>query len=156
MISDLGFRISDLSLLKLILGLKKAKGEGRRAKVKLFVFVLFACFGVFACTVQEARRDGIVIAESKSYEASLYRQNCMICHGAEGYGKTVDGKEVPSLRFTEAKKRSRAEIYQQIKHGKLPMPSFENQLTETEIERMVDFIMYDLQGRKNEQGKKKL
>jgi mono/diheme cytochrome c family protein len=138
------------------LGSNQTKGVGRRAKVRIFVVVLFIAFGVFACTVQKASRDGITIADSKSYEASLYRQNCLFCHGAEAYGKTVDGKEVPGLRFGDAKKKTRAEIYEQIKHGKLPMPSFENQLTEKEIEGMVDFIMYDLQAREreNERGKR--
>lgn len=91
-----------------------------------------------------------MIAESDSYAASLYRQNCAICHGVEAYGKTVDSKPVPSLRFGEIKKKSRAEIYQQISHGKLPMPSFEGQLTEKEINLLVDFIMYDLQRRERE------
>ncbi len=121
--------------------------------IKIIVVLGFLVFGLIACTEQRTRKDGIVIADSSSYEASLYRQNCAICHGKEAYGKEVDGKPVPSLRFGDAKKRSREEIYNQIKHGKLPMPSFEGQLTEKEINRMVDFIMYDLQAREKEDSK---
>lgn len=124
-----------------------SNSKDRRPKTKIFIISAFLIFGLFACTTQQASREGIVIADSKSYEASLYRQNCAICHGAEAYGKTVDGKPVPSLRFGDIEKKSKEQIYQQIVKGKLPMPSFKNQLTEKEIQRMVDFIMYDLQAR---------
>ncbi len=107
------------------------------------VFVLFA----IACSQSKKSRGNFMIADSKSYEASLYRANCAICHGVEAYGKMVDGKQVPSLRVGDAAKKSEAEIYQQIAHGKLPMPSFDNQLTETEIRKMAKFVMRDLQGR---------
>lgn len=115
--------------------------------LKTFVLGIFIAFAVLACTKQEPGRSGIVIADSSSYEASLYRQNCAICHGAEAYGKMVDGTMVPSLRFGDAAKKSEDEIYQQIAHGKLPMPSFQNQLTEREMRQMVKFIVKDLQGR---------
>jgi cytochrome c553 len=116
--------------------------------LKIFVVSLFVVLFVAACVQTESKRgSGIVIAESKSYEASLYRQNCAICHGAEAYGKEVDGKLVPSLRFGDIENKSEQEIYEQIAHGKLPMPAFKNQLTEDEIQRMVIFIRRDLQGK---------
>lgn len=115
--------------------------------LKIFVVSLFAALLVASCVQTKSKRaGGIVIAESKSYEASLYRQNCAICHGAEAYGKEVDGKLVPSLRFGDIEKKSEQEIYEQIAHGKLPMPAFKNQLTEEEIQKMVKFIKNDLQG----------
>lgn len=108
----------------------------------------FVIFGLLACTSEKAStRKEYVIAESKSYEASLYRQNCAICHGVEGNGKEIDGKLVPSLRYGDATKKTEAEIYQQIAFGKLPMPSFKGQLTDEEINKMVKFVMRDLQGR---------
>jgi cytochrome c553 len=115
--------------------------------LKAITVCLFVLFGIFACANPKAGRNSIVIAESKSYEASLYRQNCAVCHGAEAYGKELDGKFVPSLRFGDIEKKSEQEIYEQIAHGKLPMPSFKNQLTEEEIQKMVIFIRRDLQGK---------
>jgi cytochrome c553 len=115
--------------------------------LKLFVIFLFITLSVVACVQTNSKRNSIVIAESKSYEASLYRQNCAICHGAEAYGREVDGKPVPSLRFGDIEKKSEQEIYEQIAHGKLPMPAFKNQLTEEEIQKMVKFIRRDLQGK---------
>ena len=116
--------------------------------LKIFVvsFVV-ACFIAACVQTKSKRRDGIVIAESKSYEASLYRQHCAICHGTEAYGKEIDGKFVPSLRFGDIENKSEQEIYEQIAHGKLPMPSFKNQLTEDEIQKMIIFIRRDLQGK---------
>ena len=101
----------------------------------------------FACESNRTSRKEFLIADSKSYEASLFRQNCAICHGKEADGKEVDGKLVPSLRYGEAAKKTEAEIYEQIKNGKLPMPAFKNQLSEDEINKMVKFVMRDLQGR---------
>lgn len=114
---------------------------------KLFVVIIISIFGLFACSVEKDFRQNFVIAESKSYEASLFRQNCAICHGSEANGKEINGKQIPSLRFGDAAKRSKEEIYNQIANGKLPMPSFKNQLTEDEIQKMVNFVMRDLQGR---------
>jgi mono/diheme cytochrome c family protein len=116
--------------------------------LKIFVASLCAALFVAACVQTKSKRaGGIVIAESKSYEASLYRQNCAICHGAEAYGKEIDGKLVPSLRSGDIEKKSEQEIYEQIAHGKLPMPAFKNQLSDEEIQKMVIFIRRDLQGK---------
>lgn len=135
--------------------MKSKKVKVKRQKIALLFCLLSFIFYLFsACTKQKESREGIVIADSDKYEASIYRQNCAICHGHEAFGKNVNNQPVPSLRFGEAAKKSREEIYQQIKHGKLPMPSFENQLTETEINQMVDFVMYDLQGREKNLNKK--
>lgn len=125
-------------------------------RLKLAIIVLFAAFAVAACVSTEPKRGGIVIADSKSYEASLFRQNCAICHGQEANGKEMDGRIIPSLRYGDAQTKTEEEIYRQIKEGKLPMPSFKNQLSEKEIRGMVNFVMYDLQSReklKAENGK---
>jgi len=115
--------------------------------LKITAICFFAAFAIFACSSGKAKRNEFNITESKSYEASLFRQNCAICHGQEANGKEVDGKLIPSLRYGSAATKSEEEIYQQIKEGKLPMPSFKNQLTEDEIRKMVRFVRSDLQGK---------
>ena len=117
------------------------------SKVCAVLIYLSIVFGVWACSSGKAKRNEFVIADSKSYEASLFRQNCAICHGQEANGKEMDGRLIPSLRYGAAAAKSEDEIYWQIKEGKLPMPSFKNQLTEEEIRRMVLFIRRDLQGK---------
>jgi cytochrome c553 len=115
--------------------------------LKTSIIAVFVTLAVFACSSGKATRREFVIAESKSYEASIYRQNCAICHGAEANGKEIDGKFTPSLRSGEIEKKSEQEIYEQISHGKLPMPAFEKQLNDEEIKKMVKFIRRDLQGK---------
>ncbi len=121
--------------------------------LKFIVICFFAVFAIVACSSSNTTRREFNITESKSYEASIFRQNCAICHGQEANGKEVDGKLIPSLRYGDAATKSEEEIYQQIKEGKLPMPAFKNQLTEDEIKKMVLFIRHDLQGKKDETEK---
>ncbi len=117
-------------------------------QLKFLIVFLFFTFGLLACVQTQSKRNEFGITESKSYEASLFRQNCAICHGQEGNGKEVDGRLIPSLRYGAAATKSEEEIYNQIKEGKLPMPAFKNQLAEEEIKRMVKFVRRDLQGKK--------
>lgn len=105
---------------------------------------LFAVFAVLACSIGKAKR-GVVIADNKSYEASIFRQNCAICHGAEAEGKEMDGKIIPSLRRGDVEQKSEQEIYNQIYNGGNGMLPFKGQLSENEIQRMVKFVKHDLQ-----------
>ncbi|MBK7706429.1 MAG: cytochrome c [Acidobacteria bacterium] len=119
-------------------------------EVKLIIIVSAAALFIAACAAKEPPgqpRVGIVLAESKMYEASLYRQNCALCHGVEGYGKEMQGRMIPSLRHGDIASKTEEQIYEQIATGKPPMPSFKFQLTEEEMRRMAKFIYKDLQGR---------
>ena len=90
-----------------------------------------------------------MIAESRAYEASLFRQHCAVCHGPEGNGKTLDdGKVVPSLREGELKMRTVNGIRTQIANGGNGMTPFRDQLTEREIDAMTNFVYRDLRGNK--------
>ena len=123
------------------------KSKVQSPKIKITAVLIVIVFAVFACSKGSSQRKEFNITESKSYEASLFRQNCAICHGQEANGKEMEDKIIPSLRYGEAATKSEEEIYLQIKEGKLPMPSFKNQLTEEEIQKMVKFIRRDLQGK---------
>jgi cytochrome c553 len=115
-------------------------------KLKIFVIVLFVVFAVLACSIGKAK-NGIVIANDKSYEASIFRQNCAICHGAEAEGRQMDGRVIPSLRRGETAQKSEQEIYNQIYNGGNGMLPFKGQLSENEIQRMVKFVKNDLQAK---------
>lgn len=116
-------------------------------RLKIVIIFSLTIFGITACVQTQSKRNEFIIADSKKYEASLFRQNCAICHGQEANGREMDGKLIPSLRYGDATTKTEEEIYLQIKEGKLPMPAFKNQLTEEEIQRMVKFIRHDLQGK---------
>ncbi len=116
-------------------------------RLKVVGICCFIVLSFLACSNGDAKRVEFSIKESKSYEASLFRQHCAICHGREANGKEMSDKLIPSLRYGAAATRTEEEIYLQIKEGKLPMPAFKDQLTEDEIKSMVRFIRRDLQGK---------
>ena len=114
-------------------------------QVKLAAAVVFmaAVLLSYGCSASKPKR--YVISESKTYEASLFRQNCAICHGPEAEGKTLDnGTKVPSLREGEFKKKTEAEIYDQIANGGNGMTPFRRQLTERELRMMSGFVFHNL------------
>ncbi len=112
-------------------------------RAKLVLIVLITFFGIFACNNTQSRR--YVIADSKTYEASLFRQNCAICHGPEAEGKTLDdGRIVPNLRTGEFKYKTDEQIYSHISDGGNGMVPFRNQLTPREINMLVDLVQNEL------------
>lgn len=112
--------------------------------LKIITIFLFAAFAIIACS-DDQPETGVVITNNKSYEASLFRQNCAICHGAEAEGKQLEERLVPSLRRGDVETKNEQEIYNQIANGGNGMTPFRNQLTETELRKMVHFVKYDLQ-----------
>jgi cytochrome c553 len=109
--------------------------------------VLFLIMFAVACSKRGSTRYSI--SQSKAYEASLFRQNCAICHGPEGEGKTLDdGKQIPNLRDGDFKYKTDAEIYHHIAEGGNGMTPFRGQLTEREINLMVRFVQDDLRNGK--------
>jgi cytochrome c553 len=114
-------------------------------RLKITAICLALIFTLAGCWDSKPRK--FVIAESKSYETSLYRQHCAICHGPEGEGKTLDdGRQVPSLRAGEFKFKTRDEILHQIAEGGNGMTPFKGQLTQRELNLMSEFVYKDLRG----------
>jgi mono/diheme cytochrome c family protein len=114
--------------------------------IKLLAVLGFLVFGIAACVNSKSER--YVIAQSKTYEASLYRQNCAICHGPEADGKTLpDGRQVPSLREGEFKFKTETQLYDHIANGGNGMTPFRNQLSDRELKMMVNFVRNDLRGK---------
>ena len=115
--------------------------------LKVSIIAAFIASAVLACSVGKAKQ-GVVIANDKAYEASVLRQNCAICHGAEAEGKEMDLRVIPSLRREETAQKSEQEIYNQIYNGGNGMLPFKGQLSENEIRRLVKFVKHDLQSKK--------
>lgn len=112
-------------------------------RVKLFVILAGGLLGLAGCFNSGPKK--FVIADSKAYEASLFRQNCAICHGPEALGRTLeDGRVVPNLREGPYKYSTDGQIYDHIANGGNGMVPFRNQLTEREIRLMVEFVQKDL------------
>lgn len=116
-------------------------------KVVIVVYLAFAAAAV-ACAGSKPSR--YLIAENKSYEASLFRQNCSICHGPEAEGKTLsDGKVIPNIRDGEHKYKTDEEIYRHISEGGNGMIAFKYQLTPREINLLVGLVQNDLRAGQN-------
>lgn len=113
--------------------------------IRAKLFVVFAAIAIAACAA--ARPARYSITDSKTYEASLFRQNCMICHGPEGEGKTLDdGRVIPNIRDGEHKYKTEKDIYDHITNGGNGMVPFRNILTERERNLLVQFVLNDLRG----------
>ena len=130
-----------LPSLTLIVGLKREIMAKQR-------HIGFVIFGIAACFDPKPTR--YVIANSKSYESSIFRQHCTVCHGPEGEGKTLDdGIKVPSLRQGDFKFKTETEIYNQISEGGNGMTPFRLILTERELQLMATFVHNDLRKQEN-------
>lgn len=112
-------------------------------RLRLLVLVLFVSAAIAACGDSKPARYSI--AESKTYEATLFRQNCAICHGPEAEGKNLeDGRVIPNLRASGFRYRTNEQIYKHISDGGNGMVAFKNQLTSREINLLVDLVQNEL------------
>lgn len=111
--------------------------------MKKLIVVIFAAFFVLAaCGAQKPK--GLSVQSSVRTEASFYRANCVICHGAEATGKDIGGKITPSMRTGDVLTKSDDYLFEQIKNGGNGMPPFKYQMSDEQIKNMVAFIR-DLQ-----------
>jgi mono/diheme cytochrome c family protein len=118
-----------------------------KTRLNILAIALTFIIGFSAC-INSGQSTRFVIAGSKTYEATLDRQNCAICHGPEAEGKLLpDGKQVPSLREGEFKFKTETQLYDHIANGGNGMTPFRNQLTERELKLMADFVRNDLRGK---------
>lgn len=106
---------------------------------KVFLIIICATIFVFACAGKKKPR-GISVQESIRVEASLFRQNCVVCHGAEAQGKELEARNIPSLREGDVTQKDDLYLYNQISNGGNGMPPFKYQFTENQTRNMVNFL----------------
>ena len=117
-------------------------------RAKISVIIIFLAVAGAAC-FNSGVTEPYSIVKSKELDASLFRQNCSICHGLEGTGKTLqDGTVVPSLREGEFKFKSEPEIYNQIANGGNGMNPFRGQLSDKEIKALTSLVHDKLRNQK--------
>ncbi len=118
--------------------------------LKKLVVTVYLLLVVIAVACFDAKPQRHVIADSKTYEASLFRQNCSMCHGPEAEGRTLDdGRVVPNLRSGDFKYKTDEQIYSHIADGGNGMVPFRNQLTPREIDLLVDLVQKELRSKEN-------
>lgn len=73
--------------------------------------------------------------------ATLFKSNCVVCHGADGTG-TPTGKSLkaPDLHSEAVQKLTDAQIAAQIENGKNNMPPFKGVLNADQIKALVVYV----------------
>ncbi len=82
------------------------------------------------------------IALAENAGEMTFKKNCVMCHGADGTGKTNMGKKVGAadLSSNDIQSLSDEAIAQTVKNGKGKMPSFEKTLSAEEITQVVQYV----------------
>jgi mono/diheme cytochrome c family protein len=81
-------------------------------------------------------------ASGQSDGAKIYKTNCVLCHAADGSGKSPSGKALGAkdLASNEVQKNSDAELTEVITKGRGKMPAFGAKLKPDDIKQMVAYI----------------
>jgi cytochrome c6 len=81
-------------------------------------------------------------ATSEAAGATVYKAQCVGCHGADGSGSTPIGKslKVQDLRKPEIQAMKDADLAAAIEKGKGKMPPFRGKLSAAQIGQVVDYI----------------
>jgi cytochrome c6 len=81
-------------------------------------------------------------AASEAAGATVYKAQCVGCHGADGSGNTPMGKSLKAgdLRKPEIQAKKDAELAASIEKGKGKMPPTKGKLSAAQIGQVVDYI----------------
>lgn len=131
----------------------------RKGKLRpLRVLTLLAILVAGALTAINASRNWRATAAAKRLKNPVpstadavaagkqaYGEHCRSCHGEKGDGRGEKAAElsVAPGDFTDAqamRRRTDGELYWQITRGRLPMPAFEDKLSDLERWQLVDYI----------------
>jgi mono/diheme cytochrome c family protein len=123
------------------------------------ILVLSLCTVVFLISVASGTRQeqwdvpdsykkmkNPVVADSASLSngQSLYKKNCLSCHGKTGLGNGVKARTLQTfpgdLTSDEYQSETDGEHFYKSKFGKDEMPSYEKVLTDTEIWEIVNYM----------------
>jgi cytochrome c553 len=102
-------------------------GAGRRIRTAIVLILLALLF----CTY--------TLADSG---ADTYKTKCSACHGANGAGDTMIGRNLNlrALGSDDVQKRSDDELFSIISKGKNRMPPFDRKLSKDQIRDVVRYI----------------
>lgn len=82
------------------------------------------------------------VARGDDAGATLFKQKCAACHGADGKGDTSMGKtmKVRDLGSADVQKQTDAQLTDIIVNGKGKMQPYKGKLTEDQIKQAVSFV----------------
>jgi mono/diheme cytochrome c family protein len=75
---------------------------------------------------------------------STFKAKCVLCHGVDGGGKTALGKQLQAadLSSKQVQKLSNAELHKVVHDGQANMPSFADQLSDSEIDQVIKYVRH--------------
>ena len=111
--------------------------------IGLLVFVVVTLTGVVMARTCSEVSSSSPARESTSSAASLYTRYCVRCHGRDGSAKGIKRSLSGARNLTDSGWQSRVSderIFNVISNGKGKMPSFSKNMSEAEIDSLVQFV----------------
>lgn len=98
-----------------------------------------------AAAARKLKNPVLPTADALATGKQIYGEHCRSCHGekGDGHGEKAAELSVAPGDFTDARVMSRrtdGELFWQVTRGRLPMPAFEDKLTDQERWQLVDYI----------------
>lgn len=74
--------------------------------------------------------------------AATFKSKCVLCHGADGSGKTPLGKQLQAanLHSKDVQKKTNAELHKIVHDGQTNMPPFGDQLSDQQIDQVIKYV----------------
>ena len=87
-------------------------------------------------------RSSLTAEEEKLAGETIFKSKCVLCHGPDGSGNTPLGKQLQAanLRSKDVQKLSDAELHKIVHDGRSNMPSFADQLSDYEIDEVIQYV----------------
>ena len=84
----------------------------------------------------------LMAEDGKAAGAATFKAKCVLCHGADGTGSTVLGKQLQAanLRSKEVQKKADADLHKAVHDGNGNMPPFADQLSDDEIAQVIKYV----------------
>jgi mono/diheme cytochrome c family protein len=84
--------------------------------------------------------SALLVAQSPG--EAVFKKNCVMCHGADGSGKTKMGQKVGAADLTSNDIQSLSDeaLAQTVRNGKGKMPPFEKTLSADEINQVIQYV----------------
>lgn len=113
-----------------IIGLARKKKLLAIISVLLFVYV----YGMAETKSYKFKQDPIEVAEGADAGKEIYTKLCISCHGEDGRKGLYKAPDLTASALSAAEKQQR------ILHGKGMMRGYEDQLTEEQVQAVLDYL----------------
>jgi len=111
--------------------------------IGLLVFMMVTLTVVVMARTHSEVSRSIPARESATSAATLYTRNCVRCHGRDGSAKGIKRSLSGARDLTDPGWQDRVSderVFNVISNGKGKMPSFSKNISEAEIDSLVQFV----------------